>query len=1556
MIANNVCCESTDTGITEQQQQQQIQEQQEKNVMLPESIPLSLPPPPPPPPPPPQDYDYAERAMNMTLFDPPRWGWTAVGGVADLLSPHERSRRRSTCVAYKKKGQRIRRNGRSKIQTLATIRGVENLRGDNSAESTNLTTHGSDQQQNQLDTNSTTEIIAQLKDPPAYSIEPSTTSLSSPSTRQSLSLENQPTSESEPTSSQLLSKDLQQPQNLTMTESKTTATATAVSILATDASNNDSANLQHKKIEITKKKDGLCNQNNNIDGQFTKPSIMIDSEGIGGAISLSIPPAQPPRQPEADIGVQVMGIPTNILGMKIERSEKSNQENRNDQRDGCSTKNIDNNTSNRKNNKNSRSFRRSGGIMPRYDCRIQSLGYDSNNNNDAVIDSDILGEEIDGRRNGRILDMYAYHLGREGMEARDAETGELLITHQVTDTNNDLDAPKSIVSIGIEFPLEDDDDEEENSDDNNSYKNDYFNDDGRIVQSEALYGEGGDSKEGETSSLRSSQKAIYREAVTWDLSDKNTPTPLAFATSIGREYGLSFGQTMDLAVSIDQQIEAHIIATIQFREPITVENPQEQQSERRHAGPIIQAYRYDQAIEIGQCGISKLSKDREAAKYRSATGSVQIRNNGSLSSDTGGTNSGIGRRRDNFESTVTTIEEDDISKELIDEVKRRSRAESVLDVSRNCQNGIIGVLESKENGICHICKKRQGMCYMFACSQTKENHSYCQQHMNSRLGVRGESGVFAFHYCPICCLKCECAKCQRKLHDVAKIFKAKSIDQEKELAEVYFPDILSTCANKIIPTELDDAIDIILEQKRQKNVHRQITEQQNKDTFQESYQKSPTFIKPTQTVQFAEQTMVPRPPLTDFIGEVCSNGKELEAGTIDLYFTVFSAEGQRQVSDLPDAWLQDERVMKSGSSLPTKDVELEEDENNDFCHVCTTAGDLIYCDFCPRAFHEGCIENYEQPKSPDDQCLCDVCRKEKTESDYYFLDGKESLDAINAAFLNLNPTDERVFIGLEVLSIIHQMLQNLMDYDEFGIIFSAPVDTSEFPGYKDVVKRPMDIGTISSRLINGNYTKLLDGNFSMDDLVTKILNDIELVWCNCIKFNVIGSIVSRMAAVLRRRVIMIRKRSIDQKLSDRVKNDIHLYSQEFENAWINRVGGKPSEEYGNMLMPYKTWKDNTVKKKKPRSKSNIIIKASSHGKPIAILDTVSGRVIKTYSTVKSASQAAQILLNLGHRCEWNGGKSGLNLKLIVLKSASDPSSLLFGYRWLFLEDLNDGKVTFLDHACDIIEMQHNQCTFVFRTIEEAISSSDLSKTLNIDELRKKLIDLPRNGDWTGIDGMKWRRPILPSKESSLKKASTISIESQSAFVTRHATHSGILPSWRKCTILKKDLVADRNLVGFEDISFAYQNWLQTIVGSPAFLESEAQTLESFKKYYLDGDRNVDGIIWETVDCSNLLEEKEGKQFTKIDNTKYAIENQDQTTQNVGPDGNEGNVSTRTEESRNVSSMNESSFVMIDDHRITSKPSVDLPVDESVSRKRKCLDDKEMVDLQVGKEARFPVTV
>merc|ERR1712222_234235 len=111
--------------------------------------------------------------------------------------------------------------------------------------------------------------------------------------------------------------------------------------------------------------------------------------------------------------------------------------------------------------------------------------------------------------------------------------------------------------------------------------------------------------------------------------------------------------------------------------------------------------------------------------------------------------------------------------------------------------------------------------------------------------------------------------------------------------------------------------------------------------------------------------------------------------------------------------------------------------------------------------------------------------------------------------------------------------------------------------------------------------------------------------------------------------------------------------------------------------------------------------------------------------------------------------------------------------------------------------------------------------------------------------------------------------------------------------------------------------MQTIVCSPSFPESEARTLKNFKNYYLDGDRNVDGIIWETVDCSNFIEEKRVKEITEIDDIQFAMDIQNKAVQSGCPNVNERNPSTRKEESKIVFE-NESAIAKIDNQQIKSK--------------------------------------
>ena len=72
-----------------QHEQQQRQSQEDENRMLHQQNSTSLTPLSRHPPASGENDTFAEIVMNTALYDPPRWGWTAVGGIADVLSPHE---------------------------------------------------------------------------------------------------------------------------------------------------------------------------------------------------------------------------------------------------------------------------------------------------------------------------------------------------------------------------------------------------------------------------------------------------------------------------------------------------------------------------------------------------------------------------------------------------------------------------------------------------------------------------------------------------------------------------------------------------------------------------------------------------------------------------------------------------------------------------------------------------------------------------------------------------------------------------------------------------------------------------------------------------------------------------------------------------------------------------------------------------------------------------------------------------------------------------------------------------------------------------------------------------------------------------------------------------------------------------------------------------------------------------------------------------------------------------------------------------------------------------
>ncbi|KAL3911653.1 MAG: hypothetical protein SGILL_007197 [Bacillariaceae sp.] len=678
-------------------------------------------------------------------------------------------------------------------------------------------------------------------------------------------------------------------------------------------------------------------------------------------------------------------------------------------------------------------------------------------------------------------------------------------------------------------------------------------------------------------------------------------------------------------------------------------------------------------------------------------------------------------------------------------------------------------------------------------------------------------------------LSCECAKCTRRAREVATILKTKVVEQKVSPADAQFPDIFEYCAKKNAAAVRQKAVAAA-----DQNRKRKLAEQMPKVLGE------PNAVN-TRTVRKKDELMVPKPPLAHFPTEM-KNMKEIEVAEANDYYTVFSADGARLTKELPEDWPKEPDPTRNATTVERKGAEVVEDGSVDYCHYCMQPGDIICCDFCPRAFHLPCMRknsDFNELTPDDEKWGCTICKNEKAGLADELVDGKSSMDKVASTF---EDGSHETINGIEVLSMIHEMVLKLLHYD-FGYMFSEPVDQSTVPGYNLVVKQPMDLGTVCSKLINGEYTGILSDDCPMDRVVAAVLKDIELVWHNCSSYNFEGSAVYRMAEVLRKRADRIRMRSFNDRLSNEVKRELEDFDRANENFRCSiRSTKHPGESKAEILS------------RKPRSERKIHVSTKScNGKPIAVMDSVTGRVVLTYRSSKTAAQAVQVLLSQGHRCEWNA-RQGINMRLVADKSAKDPSMLLFGYRWVYLEDLRSNKVAFLEPNPQFVEVRYRQCTYLFNSADEALSFTLLPKETDASLLAVFLKDLPSGGKWKEFAEMEWRHPPVPEGRKQRyavagKSGETSSVEMK-ALPSSSTDNSD---SWENFTIVKHDLVSGRNLVGFENPSAAHKDWMQTTLASPTFPFDEARTIENFKKHYLNGDRNVDGIVWRSNLIGNGLE-------------------------------------------------------------------------------------------------------
>jgi Bromodomain/PHD-finger len=580
-------------------------------------------------------------------------------------------------------------------------------------------------------------------------------------------------------------------------------------------------------------------------------------------------------------------------------------------------------------------------------------------------------------------------------------------------------------------------------------------------------------------------------------------------------------------------------------------------------------------------------------------------------------------------------------------------------------------------------------------------------------------------------------------------------------------------------------------------------------------------------------------PLNDFPREI-SASVDLEPGELDDYRSVFTSEGTFLRKEPLFPLVESETVDGGG-----REEEIQEDGSVDYCLVCRKPGDLLCCDRCPRAYHTACVGNGIDP--PDGRWECHVCIKEKAGLDQDLVDGRSylhkngisSIEKITASLVKL-PNCDGFVESHQILSMIHEMLSKLMDY-EFGYIFRAPVDCTFVPSYKKIVKKPMDLGTISLRLENGHYAKrFLSISNSWDDVLAAVLEDIELVWHNCFTFNLEGSAVYKMAEVHRRRYLEMRRRSFDHLLSDDVKSRVAGFVERCEQERIPAIQSPKEKSAARFSVP---------------SKYRMDVKVAYGGnrRDVAILDPETGMLAKMYASQKSACHAANFLRALGHKCELEALSDHV-VKNFIKNSAYDPSQLLFGYRWLLVEDLRGGKVIFGKGSKDrkgvlldgtvhkkesppgFVEMRDGDSFYMFLSIEEALCFDGLPKEVPLHQVRSKFCELPY-GEWTAVVGFNWRR-----------------VASEVPAATEEGTEK---PSAEGQLIVKKDSITGRRLLGFDTVAAAYKDWLATCSNSPMFSQEKNTSIEEFSSKYLDKDGQVDGIVWKSMNSVQFVSPPEG---------------------------------------------------------------------------------------------------
>ncbi|KAF8781846.1 Bromodomain adjacent to zinc finger domain like protein [Argiope bruennichi] len=192
---------------------------------------------------------------------------------------------------------------------------------------------------------------------------------------------------------------------------------------------------------------------------------------------------------------------------------------------------------------------------------------------------------------------------------------------------------------------------------------------------------------------------------------------------------------------------------------------------------------------------------------------------------------------------------------------------------------------------------------------------------------------------------------------------------------------------------------------------------------------------------------------------------------------------------------------------------LNKATGDNVCVICGTKGKLIECETCPKTFHLNCLEP-PLAKMPKGKWYCSGCNltrpkkskksnankeketpkeKETKETAEKTPKKAESTSTSKSKSSEKKKKEEKKKepepVGNVDLAPCSTILEEMQKHED-AWPFLTPVNTKQFPTYRKVIKKPMDMQTMKNKLEAGQYKCRED-----------FANDARLIFDNCETFN-----------------------------------------------------------------------------------------------------------------------------------------------------------------------------------------------------------------------------------------------------------------------------------------------------------------------------------------------------------------------------------------------------------------------------------------------------------------------